>query len=155
MKIEQRIGRIDRIGQKKNIVRIYNLLVNGSIDERVLSIMGDKLQLVSGTFADVSGIIDSDVSLSESEMGSLVIENETKTATELVKSFKFYNQISSSDNDASILIATQNCNFLDWSDLDWGNSFPWVNEASRWLEELDHESEKFSDLLTSYQTRGD
>ena len=49
MKIEQRIGRIDRIGQEKNTVRVYNLLVGGSIDERVLSIMGDKLKLVSGT----------------------------------------------------------------------------------------------------------
>ena len=153
MKIEQRIGRIDRIGQEKNTVRVYNLLVGGSVDERVLSIMGDKLKLVSGTFADVSGIIDSDVSLSESEMGSLVIENETKIASELVKSFNFYNQISSSDHDASTLVATENCNFHVWSDLDWDNSFPWAQEVSGWLEALDQESEKFSNLLSSYQIR--
>ena len=155
MKIEQRIGRIDRIGQEKNTVRVYNLLVGGSVDERVLSIMGDKLKLVSGTFADVSGIIDSDVSLSESEMGSLVIENETKIASELVKSFNFYNQISSSDHDASTLVATENCNFHVWSDLDWVNSFPWAQEVSGWLEALGQESEKFSNLLSSYQIRRD
>jgi superfamily II DNA or RNA helicase len=34
-KVEQRIGRIDRIGQKEREIRVYNLLLKNSIDEKV------------------------------------------------------------------------------------------------------------------------
>ena len=51
MKIEQRIGRIDRIGQSKKEIDIYNFVARGSIDEMVLDKIGDKLSLVSDSFA--------------------------------------------------------------------------------------------------------
>jgi len=34
-KVEQRIGRIDRIGQREREIRVYNLLLKNSIDEKV------------------------------------------------------------------------------------------------------------------------
>ena len=45
MVIEQRIGRIDRIGQNKDSIQIYNFIVLGSIDHHMISIMKDKLGL--------------------------------------------------------------------------------------------------------------
>ena len=153
MKIEQRIGRIDRIGQEKDIIGIYNFSVLGSIDERVRSVMGHKLDLVSGTFADVPRIIKPKHALLDSNIGKITLDRETKSAKSLIKSAKFYNQISSSDHDASVLVATRNCNFHNWNDLQWDNSFPWSDEVTEWLDTLDKESERFSKLLSSYQIR--
>lgn len=42
MKIEQRIGRVDRIGQEYP-VRAYNLILENSVDERVLEVLEEKL----------------------------------------------------------------------------------------------------------------
>lgn len=51
MKIEQRIGRIDRRGQKSDTVRIYNIVTNGTID----SIVYDKCLTKIGIFEDNIG----------------------------------------------------------------------------------------------------
>ncbi len=45
MKIEQRIGRIDRIGQKSNKVLIWNLGYKSTIDERIYTILLSKLRI--------------------------------------------------------------------------------------------------------------
>ena len=42
MMIEQRIGRVDRIGQK-NVVKAYNMLTNNSVDLRVYEVIEEKL----------------------------------------------------------------------------------------------------------------
>jgi superfamily II DNA or RNA helicase len=44
-RLEQRIGRIDRIGQRHD-VKAYNLALESSIDERVLSVLADKLAVI-------------------------------------------------------------------------------------------------------------
>lgn len=46
MKIEQRIGRVDRIGQKKP-VEAYNFLLTDSVEYRVLEVLEQKLQIVA------------------------------------------------------------------------------------------------------------
>ena len=44
-RVEQRIGRIDRIGQKYEQVRIVNLLLEDSIDDRVYQVLEDRCSL--------------------------------------------------------------------------------------------------------------
>src|SRR5207302_2757353 len=44
MKIEQRIGRLDRIGQKRD-VQIYNFAVRGMLDERILDVLEHRIQI--------------------------------------------------------------------------------------------------------------
>lgn len=44
-KVEQRIGRIDRIGQREREIRIYNLLLKNSIDEKVYGALRDRCSL--------------------------------------------------------------------------------------------------------------
>ena len=51
MKIEQRIGRIDRIGQKKD-VHIFNFILDGTVEDRVHSILDSKLDLIANEFGD-------------------------------------------------------------------------------------------------------
>ena len=45
MKIEQRIGRVDRIGQKRN-VDVYNLLLTDTVESRVRSVLEEKLSVI-------------------------------------------------------------------------------------------------------------
>ena len=44
MKVEQRIGRLERIGQKKKVF-IYNLACAGTIEERVLDVLEHRINL--------------------------------------------------------------------------------------------------------------
>lgn len=51
MKIEQRIGRIDRIGQKKD-VKVYNFILEDTVEERVRDVLDSKLDLIAQEFGD-------------------------------------------------------------------------------------------------------
>jgi hypothetical protein len=44
-RVEQRIGRIDRIGQKASDLRIVNLVLAESVDERVYQVLGQRCDL--------------------------------------------------------------------------------------------------------------
>ena len=44
MEIEQRIGRIDRIGQKEETILVVNFVNDSTIDERILTRLLDRIQ---------------------------------------------------------------------------------------------------------------
>ena len=51
MKLEQRIGRLDRIGQKDNVL-VLNLLVEGTVEKRVRQVLEDKLKLIREQYGE-------------------------------------------------------------------------------------------------------
>lgn len=50
-RLEQRIGRIDRIGQEKD-VRIFNFQLKGTVEDRVREILETKLELIKRQYGD-------------------------------------------------------------------------------------------------------
>lgn len=67
MKIEQRIGRIHRIGQTQDVF-IFNFCLKGSIEEYILSILHDKInmfELVVGEIETILGNVDDEFDFSE------------------------------------------------------------------------------------------
>ncbi|RPJ81027.1 MAG: ATP-dependent helicase, partial [Deltaproteobacteria bacterium] len=56
MKIEQRIGRIHRIGQEKE-VRIFNLCASGSVEDYILDILDRKINMFEMVIGEVDMII--------------------------------------------------------------------------------------------------
>ena len=56
MKVEQRIGRIDRIGQKQPVT-IFNLSTTGTIEERVLEVLSDRIGLFEETVGGLDPIL--------------------------------------------------------------------------------------------------
>jgi superfamily II DNA or RNA helicase len=56
MKIEQRIGRLDRIGQK-HPVTIINLAVRGTIEERVLEVLDERIEIFVNTVGGLDPIL--------------------------------------------------------------------------------------------------
>lgn len=63
MVVEQRIGRVDRIGQE-NIVLVFNMSVKGSIEERILDVLEKRInlfELTVGGLDPILGQVASDV----------------------------------------------------------------------------------------------
>ena len=56
MKIEQRIGRVDRLGQKEP-VKIINFSVEGTIEERILDVLGRRIRLFEETIGGLDPIL--------------------------------------------------------------------------------------------------
>lgn len=64
MVVEQRIGRIDRFGQKSPIVNIYNLIVKDSIQEDIFERLLNRIGIFRGTIGDLETILDREIELS-------------------------------------------------------------------------------------------
>ncbi|WP_100404782.1 DEAD/DEAH box helicase [Bacillus solitudinis] len=56
MRIEQRIGRIHRLGQKKD-VRIYNFAVNDTVEQHILELLYEKINLFEAVIGELDDIL--------------------------------------------------------------------------------------------------
>ena len=56
MKIEQRIGRIHRIGQEKEVM-IYNLCAAGSVEDYILEILDKKINMFEMVIGEIDMIL--------------------------------------------------------------------------------------------------
>jgi superfamily II DNA or RNA helicase len=70
-KVEQRIGRIDRIGQKSNSIVVINMLVDGSTDEMVYNTLLERV----GVFKEAIGDLP-DILLEEAEKVGIIDEEQ-------------------------------------------------------------------------------
>ena len=57
MRVEQRIGRIDRIGQKAEKLFIFNLLVKGTIEDRIYNRLYDRLGIFESSIGELEPIL--------------------------------------------------------------------------------------------------
>lgn len=63
MKVEQRIGRLDRIGQTRP-VQIFNLVCEGTLEERILEVLRDRIRLFEesiGALDPILGDVEKDI----------------------------------------------------------------------------------------------
>lgn len=87
-RIEQRIGRCHRYGQKHDVVVINFLNERNEADRRVLELLGEKFSLFNGVFGasdDVLGSIESGVDF---EKRILAIYQECRTSDEIEAAFQ-------------------------------------------------------------------
>ena len=61
MKVEQRIGRIDRIGQKKSVIQIWNFVLKDTIHERVFERLTSRLGTFESALGDAEAVIGDEV----------------------------------------------------------------------------------------------
>ena len=57
MRVEQRIGRIDRIGQQDPIVTVRNYVIPGTVEESVYQALADRIDLFSGLVGQLQPIL--------------------------------------------------------------------------------------------------
>lgn len=86
-KIEQRIGRCHRYGQKRDVVVINLLNTQNEADRRVYEILSEKFQLFNGVFGASDKAIGLLESGSDFEKRITQIYQECKTSDEFVKCF--------------------------------------------------------------------
>jgi hypothetical protein len=56
MAIEQRIGRIDRIGQDREVF-VFNLVARGTLEEQVLALLEEKISMFELVVGEVGAIL--------------------------------------------------------------------------------------------------
>ena len=86
MRIEQRVGRIHRIGQRREVF-IFNLCTAGSVEERILRLLGDKIRMFELVVGEIGSILGN---LEEGEEFETLILNlwlRSRSATELDTGF--------------------------------------------------------------------
>jgi superfamily II DNA or RNA helicase len=57
MEVEQRIGRLDRIGQESPIIHIYNLWIEGTVEERILRRLYDRVRVFERSIGGLEAIL--------------------------------------------------------------------------------------------------
>lgn len=57
MKVEQRIGRVDRFGQQSDRIRIYNLVIDDTIETRILMRLYDRIEIFKHSIGDIEVIL--------------------------------------------------------------------------------------------------
>ncbi len=58
MKVEQRIGRIDRLSQDAEIINVYNLITSGTIEQYVYQTLMEKIEIFKDTIGDITSPIE-------------------------------------------------------------------------------------------------
>lgn len=91
MVVEQRVGRVHRLGQRRKHVFVENFFAktHGDAEDRVLSIeenlhsaLGDKVALIRGLGIDLSDEVIGDELLSDTELADAELRYRTRTITE-------------------------------------------------------------------------
>jgi len=85
MRVEQRIGRIDRYGQKSEKVRIISLFLNGTIEERILQRLYQRI----GVFEESIGALEPILGDIVRELSSDIISTELTPEQESKKAEEF------------------------------------------------------------------
>jgi ERCC4-related helicase len=57
MKVEQRIGRLDRLGQKSEKIFIFNFAVKGTVEERILDRLYQRINIFRESIGDLEAIL--------------------------------------------------------------------------------------------------
>lgn len=61
MVVEQRIGRVDRIGQKSARILIFNFAIRGTIEERILQRLYNRIRIFEESIGDLESILGTEI----------------------------------------------------------------------------------------------
>lgn len=84
MKIEQRIGRIDRIGQESDKIHIYNLVIRNTIEEVIYNRLLKKIRIFEESLGDLEAILLDEETLGQ-QFSKLESDIYTQELTEIQK----------------------------------------------------------------------
>ncbi len=94
MRVEQRIGRLDRFGQEHAKILIYNLVIADSIETRIFMRLYDRIRVFEESVGDLEVILGSVISELTADvfMGRLTETEEARKAEEAAKRVERYRQ---------------------------------------------------------------
>lgn len=109
MELEQRIGRIDRIGQESKVIHIYNLWIKDSIEERILKRLYERVGIFKHSIGDIEVILGEVVRQLEQEVFSkrLSIEEENERTEQALRNLgRRIHDLEQLEHDAAHFIGT-------------------------------------------------
>lgn len=68
MELEQRIGRLDRLGQKSPVIHIYNFSIEGTIEERILDRLMERIGIFEKSIGELEMILGDELRTLEWEI---------------------------------------------------------------------------------------
>lgn len=88
MKLEQRIGRLDRIGQVHNVI-VLNLIIGGTVEQRVRQVLETKLAIIKAQFGedkltDILSTLQEEFQFDKLYMDAIVKREAEATALEQI-----------------------------------------------------------------------
>ena len=91
MRVEQRIGRIDRYGQESERIRVYSLVLNDTIEKRILGRLYDRIKVFEESIGDIEAILGDEISRLQREVfqSQLTPEQEEQKAEATLMSIEF------------------------------------------------------------------
>jgi superfamily II DNA or RNA helicase len=99
MRVEQRIGRVDRFGQKSNKIIVSNLFIKGTVDEEIYDRLYRRIRLVKDGIGDLEPILGKELSdvqaaiitgkLTEEQKEELSLRLETAIASAKIEMEEF------------------------------------------------------------------
>ncbi len=105
MTIEQRIGRIDRIGQQRNVF-VFNLVTRGTLEERILRLLEERIsmfELVVGEVGAILGSLEEDRDFSELVLDAWLETTETTRTRAFDAIARLLEEARSDHDDAKTL----------------------------------------------------
>ena len=78
MEVEQRIGRLDRIGQASEVIRIYNFWIENTIEERILARLYERIGIFEKSVGELEMILGDELGSFESDMLSKSLSKEER-----------------------------------------------------------------------------
>ena len=76
MEVEQRIGRLDRIGQESDVIRIYNFWIEGTIEQRILDRLYTRIGIFERSIGELEMILGDELSTLERDILSKKLSPE-------------------------------------------------------------------------------
>ena len=154
MVLEQRIGRIDRLGQLKGSVKVFNLIVEDSIDARIIRVLGEKLGLTEGSPLESRGLLGNHGKAAADAAFREVISDESHKAALLTRSLEVSANIIPNDYGVIGSIDTSFCRPEVLSGVISGGSLPaWLRDTEQgkeWLAQLLADSKELRATLERY-----
>ena len=149
MIIEQRVGRIDRIGQTKSEITIYDFFVEGSIDARVLAVVRRKLSRLKGSPLETATPEPEGQPLWDAKS----LRAEEESARQTLESLELSAKLP--DSDALILgtispIACDPEKLVQMGPLSWLNDN--TSTSKQWLTEQSSAEREIVTRLSRYQS---
>ncbi|MCB2199029.1 DEAD/DEAH box helicase family protein [bacterium] len=111
MRLEQRIGRIDRLGQMADSIQIWNIMYDGTIDAKIYTRLYNKLDLVKNALGDFEAILGEEIRKLTIELlsGNLTPEQQDERVEQTAQALENIRiQEQKLEENASSLIAYGN-----------------------------------------------
>jgi len=153
MKIEQRIGRVDRVGQKKDKISVVNLIVQGSIDQRILEVIEKKLGLVSKSVFDLPAIIHQKNDKKIEMFDKKILQSEVELSEKFFKTLKNWQTLPIEDYSILSKINQSLCNVNELKKLSKSKTsifFKNSKDFEKWNKIIQKTSKVVSERLNLY-----